>query len=358
MKKINLATLIILIFFLQSGCTSLQTFPVAARAGDTVSVALGSYDNMNTSNISVEFLPTGASPGGGISLTPRSVFRLYVDNTSRAVQNPTLFLGNVIRSSGHAPWLNVLVVDLPSILNTGLTPIDGQLLVTRKNGPGTSPIYPGHGTDLPDFWDDPAISGGGEDKIRIALTVLPTGLTETGNGSPTVFQYELGGDLATPGIVQTGNLPALAPLPHAVIAPPFDGDQPTAYSDITFGAVEMKLTLSAETLSGSPVNLDPATHNNLIRVFADDMEAFTDSRRSVVYRLTGTNELTVMFISPEGKLKYYEPRLSILFTPLSNLQFSSAPSVNSVIYYDTNGDVIEAPFIVPVSADYHSELRG
>ena len=183
MKNINYILLVFTILVLQSGCTSLQTFPVAARAGDTVSVALGSYDNMTTSNITVEFLPDGVLPGGGTQLTPRSVFRLFADNASRAVQNPMSLLGNVIKTSGHAPWLNVLVVDLPSTLNTGITPVSGQLLVTRAIGPGTPPTYPGHGTDLPDFWDDPAVSGD-EDNIKIALTVLPTGLAETGSGSP------------------------------------------------------------------------------------------------------------------------------------------------------------------------------
>jgi len=345
------------IIMFQSGCTSLQTFPVAARAGDTVSLALGSYDNMTKNNIAVEFLPDGVTPGSGTALTARAVFRLYADQTSRAYQDPTLLISGVTGNSGHAPWMNVLVVDLPSSLNTGPTPISGQVYVTRTGAPGTSPKYPGHGTDLSDFWDDPAIIDPAEDKIKIALTVLPTGGTETGTGVSGSFQYEVGGGYdsggnLTPGSVFTGNLNYLQPVYHMIVASPFDGDPSSIYTNATYGAVEIDITVSAQsTISGSPVDLLPGTHDNVVRVIADDMESYTNSRRSFSYSLVGTNQLKVIMVSSAGKLKYFEPRVSILFTPFANLTWADYPAVTSVKYYDVNG-VVTSPPAVPSSGEY------
>jgi hypothetical protein len=347
---------------MQAGCTSLQTFPVAARAGDTVSLAVGSYDNMTKDNITVEFLPDGVLPGNGTALTPRAVFRLYADQTSIAYQNPTYLLGGVSGKSGHAPWLNVLVIDLPSSLNTTTTPINGQIYVNRLGGTGTPPVYPGHGTDLQDFWDDPAISSSAENNIKIALTVLPTGLASTGTGASDLFRYELGGGydgggLLTPGSAVNGSLGTLSPVEHCVVAPPFDGDPSSVYSNATYGAVEIVLTLAVETNTGTPVALDPVTNAGTIRVVADDMDSYTLSHRAVSYGLTATNQLKVMMVSPQGKLKYFEPRISVLLNPLANLTWTSVPTISSVTYYDKNGVPVVPPS-VPSNIEYISEYRG
>jgi hypothetical protein len=358
---IKILILPLCLVLLHGGCTSLQTFPVAARAGDTVSVALGSYDNMTKNNITVEFVPDGALPGSGTALTPRAVFRLYADQTSTAYQNPTFLLGALPGKSGHAPWLNVLAVDLPSSLNTGSTPIDGYLYIDRLGGAGTPPVYPGHGTDLPDFWDDPSDPSTAEGKIKIALTVLPTGLASTGTGTSSPFGYELGGGynssgVLTPGSAVNGSIGTLQPVEHCVVAPPFDGDPSSTYPDATYAAVEIVLTLAAENYSGTPVPLDPTTHATTVRVVADDMEAYTLSHRSVTYGLTGTNELTVMMISPEGKLKYFEPRFSVLFNPLASLTWTDVPTVSSVTYYDIAGVPVDPP-TVPANTEYISQYR-
>jgi hypothetical protein len=357
MDFIRILILSLCLVLLHSGCTSLQTFPVAARAGDTVSLAVGSYDNMTKNNITVEFLPDGVLPGSGTALTPRAVFRLYADQTSFAYQNPTFLLGGVSGKSGHAPWLNVLVIDLPSSLNTTTTPINGQIYINRLGGAGTPPVYPGHGTDLADFWDDPAISSSAEDKIKIGLTVLPTGLASTGTGASGLFQYELGGSASTLGVAVDGNLGALQPAEHCIVAPPFDGDPSATYANATYAAVEIVLTLAAQTYTGTPVPLDPVTHAGTVRVVADDMEAYTGSRRSVTYGLTGTNQLTIMMISPKGNLKYFEPRISVLFNPLAHLTWAEVPTVSSVTYYDIDGVPVGTP-MVPSNTEYISEYRN
>ena len=359
---IKILILPLCIILLQAGCTSLQTFPVAARAGDTISLAVGSYDNMTKNNITVEFLPDGVLPGNGSALTPRAVFRLYADQTSYAYQNPTYLLSGVTGKSGHAPWLNVLVIDLPSSLNTTNTPITGQLYINRLGGTGTPPVYPGHGTDLQDFWDDPAINSTAEDKIKIALTVLPTGLAATGTGASDLFGYELGGGydgngVLTPGVAVNGSLASLSPVEHCVVAPPFDGDPSSVYSNATYGAVEIVLTLAVETYTGTPVALDPVTNAFTVRVVADDMNSNTHSQRAVSYGLTGTNQLKVIMVSPKGNLKYFEPRISVLLDPLAQLTWTAVPTVSSVTYYDMNGILVNPPS-VPSNIDYISEYRG
>ena len=56
-----------------SGCVAYNSLPVAARAGDTITVAIGSADGATTSNTTATYFPdTGGSvpPDGEVSIQP------------------------------------------------------------------------------------------------------------------------------------------------------------------------------------------------------------------------------------------------------------------------------------------------
>ena len=105
------------------GCTAVSTHPLAARPGDTVTLAVGTPEDMTTANTTVYFTPNG---GNQFALDIRSIFKLYPDNVS------AVWLDNgstpfVERDTGHGPWTTILAIDLPETL------------------PNTSPIPPGPG---------------------------------------------------------------------------------------------------------------------------------------------------------------------------------------------------------------------
>ena len=66
------------VFFLMQGCVAVQTFPTAARAGDTLTLAVGSPDGMTKTNTSVQFV----SGSYTTALPIRAIIRLKPDNTS------------------------------------------------------------------------------------------------------------------------------------------------------------------------------------------------------------------------------------------------------------------------------------
>ena len=132
---------------IMSGCTSLQTFPTVARAGDTVSVAVGAPDGMTRANTTVYF--EYDSDSSQVNLTPgiRSIFKLHADPVSgmhkKVVGQPSsVDIPSLIQTSGHAPWVTVMVVDLPS----GMTAGTGQLLVNT-----TGADYPTIGSHINDL---------------------------------------------------------------------------------------------------------------------------------------------------------------------------------------------------------------
>jgi len=78
------ALVVIAVVWLTYGCVALQPFPTAARAGDTITLAVGSADGMTDSNTTVEFFAPGVDPdiGPGTLIPIRSVIKLLPDKAS------------------------------------------------------------------------------------------------------------------------------------------------------------------------------------------------------------------------------------------------------------------------------------
>lgn len=316
----KLLFLLIISTLLVSGCTAFNTYPRSARAGDSITLAVGSPDGMTSSNTTVTFI-SEAAPFNPIDLTPnlRAVFKLYADKASSVYDN--FFIKDIVLRSGHAPWVTMVMIDLPSSLPEGLARIE---LDTPASYPASGSHINELSTTTQRIVDDGLIGP------PIALEILP------GTGAPADFPVEI-----AHGGFFIGDLTLLEPQPHAQISPPFDESNPSGWPK--YGAVELTLILDTDT----PLS------DTLYRLVPDDMSIATNSQYSLVSTLDG-DELTVIFLSPKGALQYFEPRFSVVLD--SNVHFSAAlepVTLSSVRYYDLDGNLIAGPSLF----DYLVEIR-
>ncbi len=281
-----------------SGCIGLKTFPQAARGGDTVALAVGSADGMSRANTTAIFVSDSA-PNSPINLTSgiRGIFRLYGDKASSVytVGSNTHY---IIDTSGHEPWVTIMVVDLPPGLPTG----SGQVRIT------STASYPTIGSHI--------------NNRSISLEIIP------GTGVSSDLPYEFGVGSSMPG-----DLTQMEALPYAQVMPIF----PSSTSWPTYGAIEIKLHV--------PTSAGTALGSGNLRVLIDDMSVSTASYPNTSYRHDNNQDLTVMLLSPTGKLQYYEARFSIVPRKDSTtiISFTSTPTIISARYFDINGNQIAGP---------------
>ncbi len=295
--------LLIFAAFLGTACTAVKTFPQAARAGDTIALAVGSPDGMTRANTTAVF--TSDVDGTPIDITSniRSIFKLYADKAS-SIYAKFSTTENIINTSGHEPWLTVVALDLPAGLTTG----PGQIQFN------TTAPYPTIGSHINSF--------------PIGLEILP------GTGTPSDFMYELG-----VGSTFGGNLAQLEAQASATAGPQFPSPSCPCPS---YGGIEIKIHMP--TSSGASLTQD------WIRVLVDDLTVQTGSGRGVNYGLNGGENLTVILTSPTGQLKYQEARLSVVLHPA--VTFIGTPTVTSVRYFDINGNETTGPV-----ADYTVSMQ-
>ena len=295
---------------LTTGCTSLQSFPNAARAGDTVALAIGSPDGATRNNTTAVFVSKSHPDYPAVPaedehpLTIRSLFKLYGDKASQLYARGDV-TKQIIDTSGHEAWVTVAAIDLPATLPPGF----GEVRFT------SSADYPTVNSHI--------------DDVPIDLEILPAA---AGTGMAHPFPIELG-----TGSTGFGDLTTLEPQNHAVVYPTFSGT--STYPN--YGAIELKIDMPTT----APVG------DRSLRVLVDDMSMQSDSKRSVTSRLSNGEDLTVIILSPVGKLKYYEARINIVLP--GTAQFDGQPTIASVNYYDIDG----APTAGPLIADYVIEER-
>lgn len=269
-----------------TGCVSVQPLSTAARAGDTVTLAVGSPQDMTMSNTSAVFVPeTG---GGATPVSIRSIFKVYPDKTSDAWLNDQL-LPFIHQSTGHAPWQTLMVVDLPASLPVG----PGTIEIT------TAASFPGLQTDIND--------------VPVELEILP------GNGQPHQFPVFSSNFNPDPF---PGNFSRLEPLPQVVFQLP---GSPAATN---FGAVEVKLNVNFTNSNGLPVD------DSVIRVIPDEMASGTGTQ--VLWTRSG-DVMTVNYINPTGEMPRAALRFSVVPTPNTVIQENPPPSLLSVRYFYPNG---------------------
>ena len=301
-RSIIISGLVIGIFAAgMQGCTALKTFPQAARGGDTVALAVGSADGMTRANTTAEFISDSDQVSHNLTPGIRGIFKLYADQASSVYAGDSN-TKDIVNTSGHEPWVTIVVVDL----------LQGLPLGPGKVNISTTATYPTIGSHINDF--------------PIDLEIL------SGTGTPSDLRYEFG-----LGESQQGDLSLLESMPHAQVIPDFPQSGWPLY-----GAIEMGLNV-------------PTTAGTQVRLVPDNLGITMPTSISTTYSLRDSNQdMTVMYLSPYGRLLYYAPRFSLVLVDLDgDGAFLTTPVINYVRYYDTDGNEIAGPLVT----EYTVELR-
>ena len=284
--------------FVLQGCVATQSFPTVARGGDTITLAVGSPDEMNKSNTTAQFVSDVDSTTTPLAI--RSIIRLRPDNTSKLA----LFDGIVNAQdyyTGHSQWLTVIIIDLPQALSIGA----GHVNINSSATYGTLPV--------------------GVNDIPISLEIIEG----TGQRNDFTYNNNFGG-------IGSGNLSSMEPLKQAVLRPPH------LTSTIMFAAAEIKVNVPIGTAT-----------TRAVRVVADDF--YTKNHQDQVQMNWSGNgdDFTVNFISPSATMEPKQTRFSIVLNPGREFLTDSAPSVTSVKFYDVNGNLLTATADgVPSASDF------
>jgi hypothetical protein len=284
---------------LLQGCVAIQSFPTVARAGDTITLALGSAEGMTKNNTTVTYTPD-SDPGNPIAIPSnniRAIIPIYPDKRSKAwVESAASGIDN---ATGHSAWLTVMVLDLPdsNYISTG----PGKIKIQ------TSAKYP----DFSDHIND----------VEIAIDILP------GTGISHDFEYRF-------NAVTQGNLSNLEVKPHYVIKPDYVPGSIFSSPWPQYAAIEITVT---GAFSASDVAI-----NNSMNIIMDDMDDNIRSQMNMTWSKTG-NKTIINLTSLKGQLNYYNARASMFF--ISNDYTYTSPPVVTARYFDINGDIVAGPEI-------------
>jgi len=231
---------------------------------------------------------------------------MYPDMKSSVLWNgDSNGLNHLTRVTGHFPWLTVLVIDLPNELPAGTTG-DGIIEVT------TTAEYGAAEFDI--------------NTKDIHFTVLP------GVGEHHKLEY-YGSDTW----IRAGSLDVLEKSHCIEVETTNTGTAPNT----RFAAAEFRLQFPEGDAPG------PDSYY----IIAENLEYMTYSRAQLSWRSDGPNDdIVVTFMSPTGELVPLEMQFSILFWPIRPVSQdaprfmpSQSPNMESVVYYDVNGDVTTGP---------------
>jgi len=307
---------ILLHIFLLVSCVAVQPFPYIVRAGDTITLAIGSLDGVNRNNITIEYYPD-SDPLNPVNITPglRSVLRVYPDKTSQAYWDKGEFVGvDTIEYqttlSAHGPWQTVAVIDLPGTLPAGTGHIEVSL--------SSEVVYP--------------LTLKKADDINIPIEILGN------NGSAHVFEYHKG---FFNNDTTIGDLTKLEQLRQVVIRvlPNLTANYTPVY------AAEYVLTVpiwdqQSNDVSNQVINSD-------IAIVFDDQPNYIRNQTNLFWSRSGET-FTVIVISAGGDQDPSNLRFSILISnpeisTVNNWEISDNVSLVSVNYYDAVGELVTGP---------------
>src|SRR3989344_519724 len=166
------------ILLLLQGCVSVNTYPMTARAGDTVSVMVGGSEQARKETTGVTLTDAIRQTWDLSALgLVRSVFNLRTDGRAYGMHYSPYLDSYISWFSGHEPVQTVMVADLPVNVNPGMATLSIYLNASDN-------------------------SSGVADPFSVNLEVLP------GSGSPDQFWRKNGSGV---------EFRRLEPAPHAKI---------------------------------------------------------------------------------------------------------------------------------------------
>jgi len=286
--------LLLLISTALVGCAATQPFPNAARAGDTITLAVGSADDVTPENTTVTFY-SDSDPGTPVDLTPgiRSIFNLYPDPKSDAWTD-TGFVEALKGGTRHDSWITIIALDLPAIIP------EGQGTISIDSGGTFHPFLP----SVNDF--------------DLTFEILP------GAGASNPLEY------ATQyGVTETGDLSRLEAQPHVLFKPDVTG-----LTGVVYGAMEFVLDVPIADVFG-----DPAPDNKVYVVSEFRKEAYTNRFAHISWVREGSS-MQVNMVAPNG-MAPMRARFSIVGLPVTSFQYT--PGIISSRFFDLDGNEITGP---------------
>lgn len=250
MHIVRLAGMLALLACL-SACTGVNTFPMIARAGDTVSVMVGGSELARKETIDVTLRDVnGQTWDLKVLGLVRSVFNLRMDGRAEGLHYSPYMDGDISWVLGHEPVQTVLVADLPPDAAPGAA----RMIISLNANDSSSGVA---------------------DPFTVRFEILP------GSGSADQFLRK---NSLTGGSVPA-SLEKLEPSPHAKIS---------FGSGTVVGAASLKIGFDGAVLNGNDINI--YAPESAVRQSGD---AFGKTQRMVYWRQDG-QYLYIDIVAPQG----------------------------------------------------------
>lgn len=285
-KQVMFSGLLLMIGAWLAGCTAVNTFPMAARSGDTISVMIGGSEQARKETIGAVLTD---SAGGQYDLQAlglvRSVFNLRADGRAHGMHYSSYLDSYISWGFGHEPVQTVLVANLP----TGLAPGQATLAVSLNVSDNSS---------------------GAGDPANIQLEILQ------GAGTPNMFSRKSGTSTVP------ADLLALEPAPHAKL---------TFGTGASIGAASLVIDVDQSVVNLNDLNV--YVPESTVRGSFVSPGAFGDKQRMVYWRQDG-DRLYVDILAPQGIDSRY---LQLFVVHPRGLASTPNISLVSSAVYDING---------------------
>lgn len=288
-KRVSSLTMLLAFCAWLTGCSAVQTFPMAARSGDTISVMIGGSEQARKNTVSATLTD---SAGGQHDLQAlglvRSVFNLRADGRAYGTHYSSYLESYISWANRHEPVQTVLVADLPPGL-----PIGNATLAVRLNV-----------TDN---------SSGVSDPNNINIEILP------GTGNSNSF------DRKSSGETLPADLQALEPAPHAKL---------TFGTGTIIGAAAIVVEVDQTVVNMNDLNV--YAPEATVRGSFTDPGAFGDKQRMVYWRQDG-DRLYIDILAPQGIDTRF---LQAFVVHPRGLAGSPGFAIVSASVYDINGQTL------------------
>lgn len=264
-------------------CTGVNTFPMTARAGDTVSVMVGGSEKARKETINASLTDANGQIWNLKSMgLVRSVFNLRMDGRASGLHYSPYVDLNISWLMGHEPQQTVMVCDIPS----GTAPGPAALTISLNT------------TDN---------SSGVADPFTVKLEIV------SGTGKSDTFSRQDGSANGSPA-----DLSKLEPAPHAKIA--------FGSGASTIGAASLVIDFDETVLNPGDINI----------YVPESTTTFGNTQRMVYWRQDGLR-LYVDVVAPQGISGRY---LQVYVMHPRGLSGSPNFSLVSANVYDVNGNAM------------------
>lgn len=308
-----------------SGCVGVQPFPYISRAGDTITLAIGSLDGATRDNVTVNYY-ADSDPLTAIDMTAnvRSLLKIYPDKTSQAYWDTVSGYGTetmIFQSynANHGPWQSIIVLDLPATVPPGF----GHFNVTF----GTGVSYPARSAKV--------------DDVDIGMEILADTNGDALVGSPNNFEYRKAHFNTETNL---GDLAALEPIEQVVVKYAPDLGRPKAV------AAAANYHFSVPVLDAFGADVSSLVLDDDFTVVLDDQSEYLRNQVNLNWSRTN-DEFNVIVTSINGLQDFHKIRFSVLIIEESlgstNGWLLGTPGLTSAQLFDVNGNDISASLILP-----------